>query len=185
MLPSFPEDMKVTEHGYIIDGRGQITGSPIEAPNKSAIPASSKPQQTVVNFDEYYKVNVEGYRRPEGKLPLMAGYTTHYSERRAHPYTKEDYINVWCSDKKHVGKVDCLTDKYAISFFPVSHWSWGITQAAMRARKFPQKGAAFLYVEDFGADAVAINEAKNWAEQWGVKVMFGTIDAGIPEDWIR
>lgn len=184
-LPAFSESVVTTKDGYVMDGRGQIFNSPIEPPNKDFIPDSSKPQQTVVNFEEYYKVNVEGYRRPEGKLPLVAGYTTHYSERRAHPYTKSDYVNAWCSDKKYVGKVDCLTDDYAISFFPVSQWSVGITRAALRAKKFSQKGAAFLYVEDSGVDAGNIYEAKKWAELWDVKVMFGTIDSGIPEDWIQ
>lgn len=179
------EETWVDEHGYHVDGRGQVSNSYIVVPHPENVPLFPAAQQTVVDFDSYYKRNVEGYRGDESKLPIVPGYTANYSERRAHSYTKEDYINVWCTGEKHVGKVDCMTGEYAVSYFPVSMWSRGITTAAWRARKYPQKGAAFLYVEDMGADAGDVYEAKEWAEMWGVKVFFGTIDRGIPEEWIQ
>lgn len=181
----FSEDVWVAEDGYHIDGRGQISDSYIVVPHPEKVPTYTHPQETVVDFDSYYKRNIEGYRSKEGKLPIVPGYTANYSNRRAHPYTKEEYLNVWCTGEKHVGKVDCLTGEYAVSYFPVSRWSTAITIASIRAKKFPQKGAVFFYVEDFGADAGDIYEAKQWADLWGVKAFFGTIDRGVPEEWIQ
>ena len=131
-------------------------------------------------------MNEEGYRGREDKLPISpAGYTQVYSTRKFQPYSKEDYINVWCDGEKHVGKVDCLTEDFAISFFPLSSWTRGITTAAWRARKYSQQGVAAFYFEDTAAKSSDLYEAKKWAEKWGTKIMFISIDAGIPEEWIN
>ena len=175
----------MTEHGYYLDYRGEVQNSNIIPPHVANIPTKSVLVQPTIDFESYYKVNALGYRGREDKLPLVPGYTQNYSTRKFQPYTKEDYINIWCSGEKHVGKVDCLTEDFAISFFPLSSWSRGIATAAWRARKYPQQGVAALYVEDTASKAGDIQEAKKWAAKWGAKVMFISIDAGIPEDWIK
>jgi hypothetical protein len=171
--------------GYYTDYREEVTKSPIKPPHPEYIPYSSRAMQTTVDFESYYKVNEEGYRGEEDKLPIIPGYTENYSTRKVKPYTKEDYINIWCDGQKHVGKVDCLTDDYALSFFPLSSWSTGITRAVLRARKYSQKGVAVFYVEDMGAITGDMYEAKKWAEMWGAEVRFVSIDAEIPLEWIR
>lgn len=184
-LPCFCESTWVTEDGYYMDARGEVKGSYIKPPHPEKIPRISQVIQPTVDYDSYYKINVEGYRGREDKLPVSpAGYVQSYSTRKAQLYKKEDYINVWCDGTKHVGKIDCLTEDSAISFFPLSAWSRGVTTAAWRARKLPQQGVAAFYAEDTAARAGDMYEAKKWAEKWGAKVMFMSIDAGIPEEWI-
>jgi hypothetical protein len=185
-VPCSSADTWTTRGGYVMDYRGEVQKSPIKPPHPENIPSNSRALQTTVDFESYYKINTEGYRGKEDKLPISpAGYTQVYSTRTVKPYTKEDYINVWCDGRKHVGKIDCLTDDYAISYFPLSSWSTGITRAAWRARKYSQKGVAALYVEDTGAIDSDMYEAKKWAEQWGAKIMFISIDAGIPAEWVQ
>jgi len=185
ILPCFSEAVYESKEGFYIDARGQIDGNYIKPPHPENIPNYMYANETVVPFDNYYEKNIEGKRAKGNKLERIPNYNANFSERRAHPYTHDEYVNVWCSGEIGVNGVDCVTPEYAISFFPVDRWSRAITIAALRARKLPQKGAAFLYVEDFGADAGDIYEAKKWADMWGVKVFFGTIDAGIPDSWIR
>jgi hypothetical protein len=184
-LPCFSYDSSVDRTGYTIDMRGQYDeDTVIKPPHPENIPSTPKVQQTITSFEEYYDVNYEGYRRPEGKLPLIPEYTAHYSTRNPYPYTKQQYINVWkCGPK--VGNIDCLTDEYAISFFSVEDWFIGINTAVWRARKVPQKPACFLYVDDAGAHVREMCQAKQWADLWKVKIFFGTIDQGIPVEWIN
>ena len=185
-IPCFCESTWLTKDGYYIDSRGEYERSYIKPPHPENIPKTSKVIQPTVDFDSYYNINVEGYRGREDKLPVSpAGYTQNYSTRKAQLYTKEDYINVWCDGKKHAGKVDCLTDTEAISFFPISAWSRGITTAAWRARHYSQKGVAALYVEDTASITGDMYQAKEWAKKWGAKVVFISIDAGIPQEWIN
>lgn len=185
-LPSLCETTWITENGYYIDRRGDVTGSPIKPPHPENIPQKSKLVQDTVDFNTYYKVNTQGYRASEDKLPVVPDYTVHYSTRDYQLYSKEDYINVWCDGKKHVGKIDCLTDDYAISFFPLSAWSRAITTAAWRARGKSQKGVAALYIEDTAArDSDDMKKAQEWADAWGAKVVFISIDAGIPKEWLK
>ena len=179
------QDTLETQHGYFIDRRGDVQSSYIRPPHPENIPVRSKVTQPVVDFESYYKVNTEGYRVPEDKLPLVPGYTENYSTRQNTLYSKEDYVNVWCNGEKHVGKIDCLNDSYAVSFFPVSKWTRGITVSAWRARGRSQQPVAALYAEDMGALTGDMYEAKLWATKWGVKIVFISIDAGIPEEWIR
>lgn len=183
-LPSFSYESSVDNTGYTIDMRRQFDDRATEPPHPENIPSKPKVQQTITSYEQYYDVNYKGYRRPEGKLPIVPEYTAHYSSRIPHPYKKQQYINVWKCGKR-CGKIDCLTDKYAISFFSVNNWFVGITTAVLRARKVPQKAACFLYVEEAGSDAGAMEQAQKWAELWNVKIFFGTIDQGIPVEWVN
>ena len=184
-LPSFCNNAQMTKDGYYMDERGDIKESYILPPHPENIPARSHIVQPTVDFESYYRVNEEGYRGREDKLPLIPGYTQVYSTRKFQPYSKEDYVNVWCDGRKHDGKIDCLTQDYAISFFPLSSWTRGVTTAAWRARKYSQQGVAAFYVEDTASRAGDMYEAKKWAEKWGTKVMFVSIDAGIPGEWVN
>ena len=183
-LSAFSEYAWETPDGYYVDKRGNVQNSYIKPPHPEFIPYSSQLVQPIVDFKTYYYVNSSGYRASEDKLPLIPEYTHHYSTRKPQIYNREDYIKVWCDGKRHVGKVDCLTQDYAISFFPLSAWTRAITTASWRARKFSQTGMAALYIEDMASKSSDMYEAKKWAEKWGVKVMFISIDAGIPEEWI-
>lgn len=184
-FPCLADNTQMTEDGYYIDSRGEVKGSDILPPHPENIPNKSQLIQPIVDFESYYKKNENGYRGREDKLPQIPNYTENYSTRKVQPYSKESYINTWCDGRKHVGKIDCLTDQYAMSFFPLSSWSRGITTAAWRARKYPQQGVAVFYVEDTASKAGDMYEAKKWAEKWGVKVKFISIDAGIPEGWVQ
>ena len=124
-LPCLCDTTWVTKDGYYIDRRGDFENSQIYPPHPENIPVESSVVQPVVDYFSYYQVNVEGYRGREDKLPIVPGYTQSYSTRTAQLYNKEDYINVWCDGEKHVGKVDCLTEDSAISFFPLSAWTRG------------------------------------------------------------
>lgn len=179
------DTVATTKDGYIVDCRGNYSNSPIKPPHPENIPSVSNTVQPVVDFEEYHKINEEGYRGREDKLPLIYGYTINGSSRSFTYYNKEDYINIWCDGQKHVGKIDCLTDEYAISFFPLSEWARGIAVAAWRARGRSQKGVAAFYVEDAGANAADLHQAKDWADLWRAKIMFISIDAGIPVDWVQ
>ena len=184
-LPCLSDNSQMTKDGYYMDSRGEIKGSQILPPHPENIPSRSHLVQPTVDFESYYRVNEEGYRGEEDKLPLVPGYTQVYSTRKFQPYNKETYINVWCGGEKHVGSIDCLTGDYAISYFPLSSWTRGIATAAWRARKHPQKAVAALYFEDTASRAGDLYEAKKWAEKWGAEVMFISIDAGIPGEWIQ
>ena len=179
------EEALSTPYGFYADCRGEIRDSYIKPPHPENIPSMSQRIENVVDYESNYRRNSEGYRGREGKLPLIPSYTENYSDRTVTYYSKEDYINVWCDGKKHVGKVDCLTKDYAISFFPLSSWSSGIAAAAWRARKLPQQGVAALYIEDSGANGTDMYEAKKWAQKWGAKILFISIDSGVPLEWVQ
>ena len=176
---------RVEEDGVYIDGRGQMGLNTIDPPHVENIPEEPHPIETIVPYDTYYKIEYEGYKRPAWKQPLIYDYNTHASTRVGQSYTKQEYIDVWCDGTQHVGKVDCLTDRYALSFFSVRNWAFGIITAAHRGKKFEQEGAAFLYVESVAIENDYIVQAKKWAELWGIPVFFGTIDSEIPLDWIQ
>lgn len=173
----------MTREGCYVDLRGQIH-SPYNPPHPENIPTQPRLQQPITNYEMYYKINMEGYRGEEHKLsPVPAEYTQHYSKRTPHPYTKEQYIKVWQKGKKS-GEIDCLTDKYAISFFFLDNWATGIIVAKWRARKVPQKAAAFFFIEDLATED-SMYKAKQMAELLGVKIFFATIDKQIPSTWVR
>lgn len=184
-LPSFGASTKVTPEGVYMDCRDQMSFNTIDPPYKENIPEEPHPIETIVPYDTYYKVEYENYQRPAWREPLIYDYNAHASTRHGYSYTKQEYVDVWCTGTQYVGKVDCLTDEYAISFFPVRSWFRGITTAVVRGRKFKQEGAVFLYVESVGGETEYITQAKQWADLWGIKVFFGTIDSEIPLDWIQ
>ena len=128
-------------------------------------------------FDGRNQVRNSPYKpaHPEN-IPIVAG--------SANGYTKQQYIDVWCEGTQNVYGVDCLTDYYAVSFYPVSDWFLGITKATIRAKKLNQTPVAFLYVTDVGADTKYMREARAWAKQQKKIIVFATIDAGIPGAWI-
>ena len=55
--------------------------------------------------------------------------------------------------------------------------------AKIRAMKHHKQAAVFLFIEDLGSAEML--QAKRWAELWGVKIFFGTIDKGIPAEWVQ
>ena len=173
------------EQGYYVDGRGQVPEySRIPPPNEDKIPTEPHPTRTVVPFDRYYDINKMGMRRHPAMTPWIPNYNCHYSERRAKPYTKEEYIDVWCSGDKGVNGVDCQSEHYAISFVRARDWSYGVIKAPLKAKKTGKKAAVFLMVDDLGLDAPHMHAAKDWSELFNIPIFFGTIDAYIPSDWI-
>ena len=183
-LPCFSYESYVDGTGCTVDMREQFDDRATVPPHPENIPGTPRVQQDVTSYEQYYDVNFKGYRRTEARLPIVPEYTAHYSDRIPHPYKKQQYINVWKNGEK-CGKIDCLTDEYAISFFSVDNWFIGITTAVLRARRVPQKAACFLYVEEAGSQAGNMYQAKKWAELWNVKIFFGTISQGIPVEWVQ
>ena len=170
--------------GYYVDGRGQVPEyARIAPPNEDKIP-EPHPTRTVVPFDRYYDINILGMRRHPAMTPWIPNYNCHYSNRRAKPYTKKEFVEVWCSGDKFVNGVDCQSENYAITFVRAREWSYGVIKAPIKARKTGKKSAIFLMVDDLGLDAEAMHSAKQWAELFNVQMFFGTIDAYIPNDWI-
>lgn len=173
------------EKGYYIDNTGQIEEfHRIPPPNPEQIPAQGNPVRTVLPFDKYYDVNVMGIRKASDRVPVIPNYNTYYSERRAYPYTKDQFMNVWCTGLKYINGVDCQTEQYAITFIRARDWAWGVIKAQIKAKKAGKKAALFVMVDDLGLDAKNMHDTKNFAELFNMKVFFGTIDSEIPLDWI-
>ncbi|MCR4881635.1 MAG: hypothetical protein K6A44_06775 [bacterium] len=176
---------KDREHGYYIDGRGQVPEySRIEPPNPDKIPQFPSATRTVVPFEGYYDVNELGIRRNPNMTPYMPNHNAYYSTRPAHPYTKEEYVEVWCSGKKFENGIDCQSENYAITFVRANEWTFGVMKAPFKARKSGKQTAVFVMVDDLGLDAEAMHEVKKWGELFNMPIFFGTIDAYIPGDWI-
>jgi len=172
-------------NGYYIDGRNQVPEySRIEPPNPEKIPTESHPTRTVVPFESYYDRNIAGVRRHPYMTPIIPNYNRSYSERRAYPYTKQEYIDVWCSGEKNVNGVDCQSENYAITFIRARDWSFGVIKAPIKAKKTKKKTAIFIMVDDLGLDASHMHDAKMWGELFNMQIFFGTIDSYIPLDWI-
>lgn len=181
--PSFAGSTIETREGSYIDLRGQIR-SPYDPPHAENIPTQPRLQQTITNTEMYYRINMEGYRGREYKLPpVPAEYTQHYSLRTPHPYTKQQYLDVWVEGEK-VGKI-YLTDEHAMSYFFLENWATGIIMAKIRARKFHRKPAVFLFVEDLVDSGSDMYNAKKFAKLLGVEIFYGTIDKRIPADWVQ
>lgn len=175
----------VDRNGFYVDGTGQIPEyARIAPPNENKVPPVPHPTQTVVPFDRYTDINIRGLRRAPYMEQYVPNYNVHYSNRRAEPYTKQEYIDVWCTGEKNVNKVDCSTDEYSIYFFPVRNWAWGVTSSVWRARKTHKRCAIFFWVDDLGLDAKYMYDAKKWAELYNTTIHFGTIDAYIPQSWV-
>ena len=128
-------------------------------------------------------MNVKGIRNTN-KTPVIPNYNTYYSERRARPYTKNEFIDVWCSGVKYENGVDCQTDEYAITFVRADQWTWGVIKAPIKARKVKKKAAVFIMIDDLGLDGEFIHGAKNWSDLFNIPMFFVTIVSDIPKEWI-
>ena len=184
-----PKGYQVTkidrECGYYIDGRGQVPEHQrILPPNSDKIPEKSHPTKTVVAFDRYYDINHLGMRRNPDMTPWIPNYNCHYSNRRAEPYTRQEFIDVWCPGVKNLNGVDCQTEQYAITFVRARNWAFGVIKAPIKARKTGKQTALFLMVDELGLDAPHMHDAMHWSKQFNMPMFFGTIDAYIPNDWI-
>ena len=173
------------EDGYYLDERNQIPEyARIKPPHEENIPTDPRPVRTVVPFDTYYEINRLGYRRPDYLNPVVPGYNRFYSERRAYPYTKKEFVDVWCTGKKFENGVDCQSENYAITFIRARDWAWGTIKAPFKARKAHLKTAIFVMVDDLALDAQYMHDIKNYGELFNIQVWFGTVDCYIPSNWI-
>ena len=177
--------IKRDRQGYYVDERNQIPEyQRIAPPHPENIPKEPKGQRTVVPFDSYYDVNTLGVRRHPYMTPVIPNYNRFYSERRAYPYTKEDFINVWCEGDKFKDGVDCQTKEYAITFAKASDWAGAVVKAPFKAKKAHKGTALFIMVDDIALDAKYMHDVKMWGELFNVTIFFGTIDSYIPGDYI-
>lgn len=176
------------KNGYYVDGRNQVPEySRIAPPNPEAIPKDPHPTRTVEPFESYYDRNVKGLRRQPYMTPVVPNYNRLYSERRATPYTRKEYMDVWCTGEKNYEKGVCSTEHYQIYFLRARDWAWGVTKIPFQirgAKKLGKSPALFLCVDDLAGDAPHMHDAKDFAELFNVQLFFGTIDAFIPLAWI-
>lgn len=180
-----PQVIKRDRDGYYVDGRNQIPEyQRIPPPHPENVPTKPKARKTVVPFDSYYDVNVLGIRRHPYMTPVIPNYNRYYSERRAYPYTREDYINVWCEGEKFKNGIDCQTSEYAITFSKAANWPGAVIVAPIKAKKAHKKTALFIMVDDLAFDAKDMHDVKQWGELFNVQVWFGTVDSFIPSSWI-
>ena len=136
METSGTQVIKRDRNGYYVDERFQVPeSSRIPPPHPENIPKEPRATRTVIPFDSYYDINVLGIRREPRMTPVIPNYNIHYSERRANPYTKEDFINVWCDGIKFQNGVDCQTKEYAITFAKAEFWSGAVVKAPFKAKK--------------------------------------------------
>lgn len=169
--------------GYAVDGTGQIEPwQRIPPPNDT----NPVPQytQTTVPFEKWRDINVLGLRRHPYFAPYIPNYNSYYSERRAVPYTKQQYIDAWCTGDKNVKGIDCTKDSYAITFVKARNWASGSIKAIYKAKKAHKTPVLFLMVDDICLDGDYIQEAKSWAQMWNTLIFFGTIDSFIPWDYV-
>ena len=173
------------DKGFYIDGRNQVPEfNRIDPPHPENIPGGPRPTRTVVPFEPYYDTNIKGMRRQPYMTPLVPNHNIHYSERRAYPYSKQEFIDVWCTGKKNFNGVDCVSDEYAITFVRANEWTFGAMKAPFKAKKVGKRVALFIMVDNLGLDAEAMHEAKQYGELFNIQIFRGTIDAYIPGDWI-
>ena len=180
-----PQVIKRDRTGYYVDERNQIPEyQRIAPPHQENIPTEPRATRTVVPFDSYYDVNTLGIRRHPYMTPIIPNYNMHYSERRARPYTKEEYVNVWCDGIKGENGVDCQTDEYAITFTRAEFWAAAVVKAPFKAKKVHKKTALFVIVSDLALDCKYMHDVKEWGELFNVQIYFGTIDSYIPSSWV-
>ena len=177
--------IKRDRSGYYVDGRNQIPEyQRIEPPHPENIPTEPRATRTVVPFDSYYDVNTLGIRRHPYMTPIIPNYNRHYSTRRAYPYSKEDYVNVWCEGDKFKNGVDCQSENYAITFARARDWAGAVIKAPIKAKSAHKRTALFIMVDDLALDSQHMHDVKMWGELFNVQIYFGTIDSYIPSDWI-
>ena len=175
------------EEGYYVDGRGQVPEyARIAPPNEEAIPVPH-PTKTVVPWDRYYDINKEGYRPMGYQQPLVPNYNYTYSERRAKPYSRTDYVKVWCAGEADLDKGTCTTESKVYYFYNVRNWTYAIAGTPFRdlKRKKDGKGRSYVFaVDDLGLDVEYMYGVKQWAELFDMDIHFVTIDAYISPTWM-
>ena len=178
------ECMVDKEHGYYEDGRGQVMEAHrIPPPNEDKIPEVPIPNKTVLDWDSYYKNNIEGKHDRGIREPIVPNYNVFYSTRRNKSYDRETYVNVWCSGKADVNKGTCLIEDTLYYFYDVQNWSLAVTGTPFRNIKNKGKAKKYsyvFYVDNIGLDSKYMYEAKNWAELTKINIHFVTIDSYIP-----
>ena len=113
-------------NGYYVDGRQQVPEySRIAPPHEENIP-DPHPTKTVQPWDRYYEINKQGYRPMGYQAPLVPNYNYFYSTRRAKPYTRNEYLSVWCEGVADYDKGTCSTDNKVYYYYDVYHWSTAI-----------------------------------------------------------
>lgn len=176
------------DRGYYMDGRGQVPEySRIAPPHEENIPKQPRATKTVVGWDRYYQINKEGYRPMGYQMPLVPNYNVHYSNRRAEPYTKAEFVSVWCNGEADLNKGICYAPNKVYYYYDVRNWAWAVAATPFRDLKRTkdgrQRGYVF-FVHELGLDAEAMHSVKEWAELYDMDIHFVTIDAYIPLDYL-
>lgn len=172
--------------GYYMDGRGQVPEySRIAPPHEENIP-NPHPTKTVEGWDRYYDINKAGYRPMGYQMPLVPNYNVHYSNRRVRPYTRAEYVNVWCNGEADPSKGICTVKNTRFYYYRVEDWALAVATAPIRdLKRRDGKNRAYVFcVQELGLDAEHMHAVKQWAELYDCDIHFVTIDAYIPQDWV-
>lgn len=174
-------------NGYYVDGRQQVPEySRIAPPHEENIP-DPHPTKTVQPWDRYYEINKQGYRPMGYQAPLVPNYNYFYSTRRAKPYTRNEYLSVWCEGVVDYDRGTCSTDNKVYYYYDVYHWSTAIAATQFRDLKRTKDGrsrAYVFYVHNLGLMAEQMHGVKKWAELFDMDIHFVTIDSYIPLDYL-
>jgi hypothetical protein len=174
------------DKGYYMDGRGQVPEyARITPPHEENIPAPH-PTKTVVGWDRYYDINKEGYRPMGYQAPLVPNYNVHYSNRRNNPYSRAEYVKVWCAGEADLDKGICTVGDTRYYYYKVRDWSFAVAAAPVRdLKRRDGKHRAYVFaVDELGLDTEAMYAAKKWAEMCDCDIHFVTIDSYIGLDWL-
>ena len=187
MDSNWSEAVITKDRGYYMDGRGQVPEyARIKPPHEENVPKVSHPTKTVQGWDRYYDINKAGYRPMGYQTPLVPNYNIHYSNRRANPYTRAEYVSVWCAGEADLKKGTCTVNNTRYYYYKVRDWAFGIAAASVRdLKKHDGKHRAYvLCVDELGLDSEHMYAAKKWAELYDCDVHFVTIDSYLPLDWM-
>ena len=174
------------DKGYYMDGRGQVPEySRIKPPHEENIPVPH-PTKTVVGWDRYYDINKEGYRPMGYQMPLVPNYNVHYSNRRNKPYSRAEYVSVWCAGEADLDKGICTVKDKRYYYYRVRDWAYAVAATPVRdlKRKDGKEVSYVLTVDELGLDCESMYAAKKWAELFDVNIHFVTIDSYIGLDWL-
>jgi hypothetical protein len=174
------------DKGYYMDGRGQVPEyARIAPPHEENIPVPH-PTKTVVGWDRYYDINKEGYRPMGYQAPLVPNYNVHYSNRRNNPYSRAEYVKVWCAGEADLDKGICTVGDTRYYYYKVRDWSFAVAAAPVRdLKRRDGKHRAYVFaVDELGLDTEAMYAAKKWAEMCDCDIHFVTIDSYIPLDFL-
>lgn len=187
-MDTLNNEVKITrDKGYYMDGRGQVPEySRIAPPHEENIP-KPHPTRTVEGWERYYDINKQGYRPMGYQAPLVPNYNVHYSNRRNKPYTKTEYLKVWCAGEVDERRGTCSTKGKVYYYYNVRGWAWAVAGTPFRDLKRTKDGrdrGYVFFVEELGLDAEFMHGAKDWAELFDMDIHFVTIDAYIPTTWL-